>query len=123
MSLTHRISSCEYLPRVISDHAPLSLTIAPMENFQIFYRWRVNPHLLNNADFEPFIIAHTKLFSETNSETVPSPFILWESLKAYLRGQIISFLEKDSLKHLDTLELNIINLENEHSRTRSEGLY
>uniref|UniRef100_A0A3B4X6N3 Reverse transcriptase domain-containing protein n=1 Tax=Seriola lalandi dorsalis TaxID=1841481 RepID=A0A3B4X6N3_SERLL len=62
----------------------------------------------------------------TNSETAPSPSILWEALKAYLRGQIISFTslrKKEHWKELELLEAEIRNLEKEHFKTRSEGLY
>lgn len=56
-----------------------------------FYRWRLNPTLLKKADFCKFIREHIKLFCETNCPSSPSSFVLWDTLKAYLRGQIISF--------------------------------
>ena len=126
MAMVHRISSCEYLPRVMSDHAPISLTILPRDKSQKFYRWRINPVLLHNPDFDKFITSQIKLFLETNSETAPSPSLLWESLKAYLRGQIISFsshIKKEYWKNLDTLEAEIKSLEKEHFKRRSEGLH
>lgn len=67
-----------------------------------------------------------QLFLEINTATAPSPPILWESLKAYLRGQTISYtskIKKDSNKLLEQLESDIKKLEKEHYRTRSAGLY
>lgn len=125
-SIIHRVISCDYLPRVITDHSPISLTILPKKHLQNFYRWRVNNHLLHDPKFEEFITSRIQLFLETNAPTAPSPSILWESLKAYLRGQIISYtsrIKKESRKHLDQLESEIKQLEKEHFRTRSAGLY
>ena len=64
MTLVHRISSCEYLPRVMSDHAPISLTILPRDISQKLYRWRINPVLLHNPEFDKFITSQIKLFRD-----------------------------------------------------------
>lgn len=102
------------------------MVMLPKDNFEKLYRWRVNPSLLHNPDFDRFITCHIKLFLETNSETAPSPFTLWESLKSYLRGQIISFSshrKKQYWKELELLEAEIKSLETEHFKTRSEGIH
>lgn len=126
MTMVHRVSSCEYLPRVMSDHAPISMVMLPKDNVEKFYRCRVNPTLLHNPEFDKLITSHIKLFLETNSETAPSPSILWEALKAYLRGQIISFSshrKKEYWKELELLEAEITSLAKEHLKTRSEGIH
>ena len=126
MTMVHRVSSCEYLPWVMSDHAPISMVMFPKDNVEKLYRWRVNPALLHNPEFDKYITSHIKLFIETNSETAPSPSNLWEALKAYLRGQIISFSshrKKEYWKELELLEAEIKSLEKEHLKTSSEGIH
>lgn len=73
MTMVHRISSCEYLPRVTLDHSPILLTFLPKDNSQSFYRWRLNPALLHNPEFDTFITSKIKLFLDTNSGTAQSP--------------------------------------------------
>ena len=124
--MVHRVSSCEYLPWVMSDHAPISMVMLPKDNVEKFYRWRVNPAQLHSPEFDKYITSHIKLFLETNSETAPSPSILWEALKAYLRGQIIYFSshrKKEYWKELELLEAEIKSLEKEHLKTSSEGIH
>ena len=53
--------------------------------------WRLNSLLLSNECFVAFINTHIDIFLETNSNSETSPSLLWETLKAYLRGQIISY--------------------------------
>lgn len=48
-------ASCDYLPQVISDHAPIPLSILQKKHLLSFYRSRVERHLLHNSKFEEFI--------------------------------------------------------------------
>lgn len=87
----HRVLESEYLSRTLSDHSPLTLSILFFNIPRRPYRWRLNPTLLQRPDFGTFIREQIKFFCETNGASSPKCFILWDSLKAYLRGQIIAY--------------------------------
>ncbi|KAA8577775.1 hypothetical protein FQN60_005362, partial [Etheostoma spectabile] len=53
--------------------------------------WRFNSGLLANADFCDFVSTNIDSFLETNRSDHVSPSLLWETLKAFIRGGIISF--------------------------------
>jgi hypothetical protein len=53
--------------------------------------WRLDPLLLSSNTFTKFINAQNDDFLEINSTPGMSATIIWESLKAYLRGQKNSY--------------------------------
>lgn len=76
---------------VISDHGPLIMKLC-IPNTQSTYRpWWFNPLPLSEDEFTKFISSEIKMFLEFNQTPGMSPSTVWESLKAYLRGQIISY--------------------------------
>lgn len=92
--LTTNIQSCDYQPIVISDHAPLLLKLNIPGVFPTKRLWRFNSLLLSDDTFTKFISDHISLFLEINlTPDVPISSV-WEALKAYLRGQVISFMAK-----------------------------
>ena len=97
----HRVLETEYLTRLLSDHSPLVLSISIADRIKPSYRWRLNPTLLKRPDFCTFIKEQINFFTLTNKESAPNSFIFWDALKAYLRGQIISYTK--SLKKNLTL--------------------
>ena len=86
-----KVRSCAYQSIVISDHAPLALDLSfpcvakPRRN------WRLNSTLLANDDFVEFISEQISSFLSINISPEVSNATVWEALKAFLRGQIISF--------------------------------
>lgn len=77
------------------------------------YRWRLNPTLLQKPDFCKFIRGQIELFCDTNCPS-PNSFILWDTLKAFLRGQIISYTKGIKKKYMAEIEeLDILKLEKE----------
>lgn len=67
-----------------------------------------------------------KLFYETNCPSSPNSFILWDTLKAYLRGQIISYtkgLKKQYTEDIDKLEKEILLLEKDYQRNGLTDTY
>src|SRR4029434_3550329 len=52
---------------------------------------RLNSGLLANADFCHFVSTNIDVFFETNRSDQVSPSLLWETLKAFIRGGIIFF--------------------------------
>ena len=53
--------------------------------------WRFNPQLTNDSGFCDYIKTHIDIFIEANEKPETAPSLLWEAMKAYLRGCIISF--------------------------------
>lgn len=63
---------------------------------------------------------------ETNQNSQTSKGCLWETLKAYLRGIIISYTahaNKESAKHLSEIERRIRIIDHKFSMMPSENLY
>ena len=124
--LIHRAVESEYLSRILSDHSPLTLSIYMPEKTTNMYRWRLNPTLLQKPDFCKFIRDQIGLFCETNCASSPNSFILWDTLKAFLRGQIISYtkgIKKKYLAEIEELEGDILKLEKEFQKSRSKDVH
>lgn len=92
-NLMPKVADVSYHPIIISDHAPLSLDISISSEFHYPTHWRFNTSLLSDDKFQKYIISAIDDFISLNqSDSEPiSKALLWESLKAYLRGQIISY--------------------------------
>ena len=89
--ILHLTKECDYGAMVISDHDPLTMKLY-IPNTQSTYRpWRFNPLLLSEDEFTEFISSEIKMFLDINQTPGMLPSTVWESLKAYLRGQIICY--------------------------------
>ena len=84
------MKECDYGAMVVSDHGPLIMKMYIPNPQSIYRSWRFNPLLLSEDEFTKFISSEIKIFLDINQTTGMSPSTVWESLKAYLRGQIIS---------------------------------
>lgn len=124
--VTYRALDSDYLSRILSDHSPLTLSIVMPEKMASMYRWRLNPTLLKKSDFCKFVRDQIKLFCETNCPSSPNSFILWDTLKSYLRGQIISYtkaLKKSYAAEVEELEKEILGLEKDFQQHRDKKIY
>lgn len=83
--------SCAYQGIVISDHAPAVLSLALPDLPQNKKHWRFNSTLLSDNDFVKFMEEHISFFFQTNISPDTPGLVVWDALKAYLRGQIISY--------------------------------
>ena len=120
------LQSIEYETIVISDHCPVMMAISFPDNIAPQQTWRFNPCLLSNQDFVDYISNHIDLFMETNQNPQTSKGCLWVTLKAYLRGMIISYTastNKESARRLSEIETRIHTIGQEYSSTPSENLY
>ena len=54
-------------------------------------QWRFNSTLLSDSEFVRFIEQKISFFFETNTTPDVSALVIWDALKAYLRGEIIAF--------------------------------
>uniref|UniRef100_A0A8C4S0K8 Reverse transcriptase domain-containing protein n=1 Tax=Erpetoichthys calabaricus TaxID=27687 RepID=A0A8C4S0K8_ERPCA len=110
------IKSCKYDTIVISDHAPLVLELKSISPSHSPRRWCLNPLLLADENCTEFISKQISFFLQTNTPTEVSAGTLWETLKAFLRGQIISYLShrnKLETKKVSELRSEITRIDEE----------
>lgn len=109
------VSKFEYQAIVISDHAPVLMTLCIPTSHTNNHPWGLNTLLLSDEGFVNFISAEITSFFEYNHTPEMSPSIVWESMKAYLRGQIISYcalrLRKRNNARLEQLTNDILKLD------------
>lgn len=81
---------------------------------------------MSDDSFTDYISKQIELFLETNVTSDVTYSIIWESLKAFLRGHIISYCanaKKQKQKRLIELTDLIAHLDNQHSSNPSPDLY
>ena len=83
---------------VISDHSPVSCCIIPTENRLSDRIWRMNRAYLQDPEFISYVNDKIDHFITTNvkegEQDTPTPEIIWDAFKAYIRGMIISLCAK-----------------------------
>ena len=124
--LTPIVTGIEYSGIVISDHSPVILKLHFPENTPPQRMWRLNNRLLADDNFTKFINSQIVFFLELNDTPDISSAILWESLKAYIRGQIISYNageRKRKMKRTTELTKAIKEVDLANSRAPSEELH
>uniref|UniRef100_A0A3Q3BNZ9 Reverse transcriptase domain-containing protein n=1 Tax=Kryptolebias marmoratus TaxID=37003 RepID=A0A3Q3BNZ9_KRYMA len=124
--ILHRVMGSEYLPRLLSDHSPLVMSASIPDKVEGKYRWRLNLTLLKQPEFCTFIREQINFFILTNKPSAPSIFIFWDTLKAFLRGQIISYTKGIKKKYnleLNTLERQISDLEKIYQISPTKDMY
>ena len=112
------ITECSYWPRILSDHSALVFTIDFKGPIISPTTWRFNTSLLGNPEFVNSVRHHIDTFSHVHRDSSICPLIIWDCLKAYLRGNIIAFsstLKKKTKTELDCIEQEIRKLERLHS--------
>lgn len=103
-------STCSIGSIIISDHVWLCMEMFPHQERQRTYRWRFNTSLLQRSDLKEALRKEINIYEETNAANEFSAGILWEALKAVLRGYIIqyaSYVKKCNSKDLANLEKEI----------------
>lgn len=120
------VLSCSYDAIVISDHAPVLMDLQTKGCDNARPSWRLNTGLLSNEDFVTFISQQINFFLEINRTPGISSSLLWETLKAYLRGEIISYCAHESGargRKLTNLTEQIRQIDDTYSITPSPDLY
>lgn len=77
-------------PITWSDHAPLTLDLSLSTAFFKTCHWRLNESLLNHPVTKGKLLSALTKYFQLNAGSVSSPSALWESHKAFFRGQCIS---------------------------------
>lgn len=85
------INHTKYHNIIVSDHSPVNLNLKLCSPGQT-YSWRFNPYLLEDQAFKnTHHYARITVPWETDDNGEVNGTILWETLKVYIRGQIISY--------------------------------
>ena len=111
------IGACDYQGIVISDHSPLKLELALQER-PPNRSWRFNPLLLSNPEFVTYVSNQIDTFLLTNPVADTSSSTRWEALKAFLRGQIISYtshVNKLRKSRISDLTSSILRLDQQYA--------
>lgn len=114
----HRIHYCEIGNIDLSDHAPLLLSLE-INNNPRNTLWKLNSSILNNLQFKTQMKEDIKLFLEENDNGEVGPEIIWDTLKAVVRGKIISFCagkKKERQLRLSELNRELKELETKHKK-------
>ena len=120
------VHSCEYHSIVISDHAPVSVDINFPRRVPPSRQWRLNSSLLAQASFKDFLHTQISLFFDINDSPEISRCILWEAFKAFMRGQIISYvssLKKAERVESETLIKEIFKIDKLYATAPTPALY
>lgn len=105
-------TSCSYKTISISDHAPLLLSSEFSRVEHNRRHWRLDPLLLKDENFVSHIALHIKTFFEINKTPEVSNKTIWEAMKAYLRGEIISYVASKQIQFEITNNIKQIDEQN-----------
>ena len=113
--LFENVINCQIQNIIISDHAPLVLSIIPKLKTTPKPTWKFNNSLLGDKEF----VSLTKIseFITLNIDSVSSIQIVWAALKVTSRGWIISYStakKKQSMDERHKLQLLLKDLERKH---------
>ena len=120
------VVDCNYDSITISDHAPLKLTIKMSDSFSTTRSWRLSVTLLQDPEFITFIKHQIDLFFSTNFTEEIDNGILWDSFKAYTRGQIISYsagIRKQMYSQIAILVDKLKEIDKSYAVTPTKELY
>lgn len=111
---------------VISDHSSVTMNVLFKGRIHAQTPWRLNTRLLSDENFVECISNQIDIFLSINKTPDISASVLWETLKAYIRGQIISFVSNErrqKRKRLDELTKHIAQLDNLYATSPTPDLY
>lgn len=110
---------------IISDHAPVFVQLSNLNPVPRSHTWRFNNFLIHDPKFETFLNDQLEHFLKVNATPEVSPGLLWDTLKAYTRGLIISYsagLKRKNQMEQRKLELELHELQAKHNESPSEQL-
>lgn len=115
---SNRVQNCHIGTMDLSDHCPLYLSLSMTYRKKLTH-WRFNSNILNKHRIEQFA-KEISDYLEYNDNGEVSPPVLWDACKAVMRGKVIaitSFLKKQRAEKLNTLQVELKNLESEHKNS------
>lgn len=90
--LLSTVETVTYQPIVISDHAPLSMVLKIGVGRAGRNHWRFDPTLLADEQFTNHLQEQISHFITENDTGDVNDSILWETLKAVIRGHVIAYV-------------------------------
>uniref|UniRef100_A0A3Q3H395 Reverse transcriptase domain-containing protein n=2 Tax=Kryptolebias marmoratus TaxID=37003 RepID=A0A3Q3H395_KRYMA len=119
-SLLHLVQSCNLDPIVLSDHAPVFLSVDPVLRMSRTFTWKFNTSFLDNEPFRNFVRNNLLQFWLDNKESPVSSAMIWDAAKATLRGYLISYCSHQKAARAErrnNLEKEVIRLEQIHKQS------
>ena len=86
-NLLSHVTDSQYHSIVVSDNSPVQLDIHFLDNIRPRRTWWLDPSLLLCPEFKKIVAGQIDLFFKINDCPDISRSTLWESHKAYIRGQ------------------------------------
>uniref|UniRef100_A0A3Q3ASL9 Reverse transcriptase domain-containing protein n=1 Tax=Kryptolebias marmoratus TaxID=37003 RepID=A0A3Q3ASL9_KRYMA len=121
----HRVKECRIGAADVSDHNPIYLKIC-LSNRKRNTVWRLNVGILNSEQRREKIKAEIKQYIEENNNGTVDPIILWDAMKAVIRGKLIAETAHDKRIKLQTYRANTERLrksEQEYQETKDPKVY
>ena len=118
--LLHSVIDCTYHNILISDHAPVSLSLDLNQN-RGEHSWHLNNALLKDEEFCTYLSDKIEIYLNTNDVGDVDDSTLWEAMKAVLRGHIISYEiaeKKKSKQRLTEIDDQLTKLEASYKTER-----
>jgi hypothetical protein len=121
------VKECRIGVADVSDHSAVYLTVQ-IEGRKRKTGWRLNVGMLNNKTAVEQIKPEIKDYLKINDNGEVDPSILWDSLKAVMRGNLIALTalnKKKKIMEYNNLVLDLSNVEQQHkkNRPRTAGAY
>lgn len=125
-NLISSISSVQYLPITVSDHSAIVLDLCFNLKPKQFNFWRLDTLLLADEKFCKYISESITFFYDTNKNEETTPSLLWDTMKAFLRGKIISYtchIHRSRKARKEELEKSIADIDESFSVTNTPDLF
>ena len=119
-----RIEECMIGVADVSDHAALHLTLN-LNDTKKNMIWRMNISVLNDPTFVEEIKMGIKTYNEENNNGEVDYIIIWDAMKAVMRGKLISqasYLKKMRQKEYHVAIDELKHLERRHKSSNDSGL-
>lgn len=86
---------------IISDHAPVFLHLKLQSPFNQTRYWRFNPFILKDSKFCSYFMSEFQSFFAINSPSTEDKSLLWETIKAFSRGLVISYTSSKRRRQIE----------------------
>ena len=122
---SYRVKECEIGGADLSDHNPLFLKIS-LNNRKRQTVWRLNMGLLNSEQRKEQVRKDLEKYLEENDNGEVDPTILWDAMKAVMRGKLIAesaLVKRAKLEIYKKNSDDLRELEREYQDSSSEEIH
>uniref|UniRef100_A0A3Q2ZLE5 Reverse transcriptase domain-containing protein n=2 Tax=Kryptolebias marmoratus TaxID=37003 RepID=A0A3Q2ZLE5_KRYMA len=120
----YKVKECEIEETSISDHSSLILKLNLLSR-KCKTAWRLNVGLLNYKTIKAEISHDIKTYIEENDDGQVNPVMVWDALKAVIRGKLIAktaALKKSRVEAYEKERVQLTELEKQHKLTQNPNL-